>query len=110
MSDLTTELKADVRAAKRTGNVRLANRLQSILDSDNPASTLKAAAESNHRPDELRPFLEYVGSETSAEDASDSPTTYTEAEYAEAAKRTDRMTREEYRDWESAPSDGRVSG
>lgn len=36
------------------------------------------------------------------------PSTYTPAEYKAAAKRTHRMSEEEFRDWESAPADGRV--
>jgi len=111
MSDLKLkeELQFDIEQNRGT---RYANRLQSILDSDSPAETLKRAAESDHRPGELRPFLDYVGSEDGGDAggpaAPNQPRTYTREEYEAAAKHPERMTREEFKDWETAAEEGRV--
>jgi hypothetical protein len=58
--DLISELQHDIDAARDSGNTRYANRLQSILDTDDPAQALKRAHDGGFRPDELAPFMEML--------------------------------------------------
>ena len=74
MTTLEDELQHDIESARASGYDRYANRLQSILDKDDPAETLKSAAAGDYRPDELTPFLDYVDAPARADGSITRPT------------------------------------
>lgn len=59
-----------------------------------------------------KPYLfkstQATGGPKDSPSGSGSGTTYTREEYKRAAQRTDQMTDKEYKDWQSAPDEGRV--
>lgn len=106
MPDLISEIEHDIKRAQKQGQTRYANRLQSILDTDNPADTLKRAAEGSHHTDELEPFLDFIEEDEAGESGSQKQ--WTREEWEEAAKHPEKMTREEFAAWNAAPEEGRV--
>lgn len=91
MTSLEDELQHDIKSARESGNHRYANRLQSILDADDPAETLKRVASGNHKPDELKPFLGYVEAPARADGSITRPTFEKAVREAAAMGNTDRL-------------------
>ena len=91
MTSLEDELQHDIKSARESGDHRYANRLQSILDTDDPAETLKSAAAGDHETDELKPFLGYVDAPQSADGTITRPAFEKAVREASAMGNTERL-------------------
>jgi phosphoribosylaminoimidazole-succinocarboxamide synthase len=113
---LQTRLHAELRAARRHGEDKLASRLEDVLEADDPAAALdthRKKATGSARAVLAEVALE-AGSSESDDPAGDGPgdgkRTWTEDEWQDAAKRTHEMDRDTFEDWETAKEEGRVEG